>query len=239
MTSHHRPLRLFSLLILMVGLLSMGGCKPKSGKDHFALAKQLETQLGLAGDYASPGYEQVAQELMLAQEGDDTWEQSQTWLKDIQKARSDALWGKNQAPEVQEGGDHAPVASAAEQAAARKPAGAMTAAGWMPYNDVAVSGGGNAPTGSGGSSGKVATTKKAKGPIILYGTSWCGVCAQARAYFRSRGVSFIDKDVEKDASAMAEFKRKAPGATGYPVIDLGGEIMPGFSATALDSKLGI
>lgn len=68
--------------------------------------------------------------------------------------------------------------------------------------------------------------------IVLYGTSWCGACAQARSWFRARGIPFADKDIEKDPRAAAEMQHKMRRANlpfgGVPVIDLRGELMLGF-----------
>ena len=125
-----------------------------------------------------------------------------------------------------------------------KPAGSWTAAGWLPYNNVPTNPMGASASSASSSSmaakraaGKQSSSKCVKGPVVLYGTSWCGVCREARAFFKKKGVSFVDKDVEADASAMSEMKRKAPAASSYPVIDLGGEIMPGFSAQAIERKM--
>ena len=217
-------------------------CEPTSSVDHFAIAKELESKVPNPGDYGDPAYAAVAEELQLVQTGDATYEQAQTWLKVIRKGRQDALFGRNQAPEVQEGGFHASVDSAPEGGGAHDSAkGSWTAAGWLPYNNVPVNPSGTGSASSGTASktttGMQSSSKCSRGPVTLYGTSWCSVCREARAYLRKKGVSFTDKDVEADASAMSEMKRKAPSATSYPVIDIGGEILPGFSESAIDRKL--
>jgi len=77
--------------------------------------------------------------------------------------------------------------------------------------------------------------------VVLYGTSWCGACAQARAWFKSHGIPFIDKDVEKDERAAAEMQRKMRKAHmaigGVPVIDAMGELMLGFDEPRLSKLL--
>ena len=35
--------------------------------------------------------------------------------------------------------------------------------------------------------------------VVVYGTSWCGYCAKTKDLLKSKGVSFLDKDIEKDA----------------------------------------
>ena len=80
------------------------------------------------------------------------------------------------------------------------------------------------------------------GPVILYGTKWCGACKQARAYLRKKGIPFLDKDIEADADAAAELMRKARAAgiqaSGVPVIDVRGTLMQGFNPAKLDKLLG-
>jgi len=77
--------------------------------------------------------------------------------------------------------------------------------------------------------------------VTIYGTSWCGACAEARKYFTAKHIPFVDKDIEKDAQAAAELARKAKRAgfspRGVPVIDVRGHLLEGFSAQAVDAAL--
>ena len=77
--------------------------------------------------------------------------------------------------------------------------------------------------------------------VVLYGTSWCGACAQARGWVKSQGIPFADKDVEKDERAAAEMQRKMRRANmslgGVPVIDAMGELMLGFDERRLSKLL--
>lgn len=77
--------------------------------------------------------------------------------------------------------------------------------------------------------------------VTIYTTSWCSVCAELRKYLRRRGVSFIEKDIEKDPSAQAEMLNKlrlrGMRGSGVPVIDINGEIIVGFNKEILDSKI--
>jgi glutaredoxin len=72
-------------------------------------------------------------------------------------------------------------------------------------------------------------------PVVLYATSWCGYCAQARAYFAKKGVPYIEHDVEKSAAANAEFKRL--GGRGVPLIVHGANVMRGFREQSFDTLL--
>lgn len=77
--------------------------------------------------------------------------------------------------------------------------------------------------------------------VIVYGASWCGVCRTTARYLRGRGIPFVEKDIEKDPSARDEMNRKARAAgvepRGVPVIDVGGELLLGFDADALEMLL--
>jgi glutaredoxin len=75
------------------------------------------------------------------------------------------------------------------------------------------------------------------GDVTLYMASWCGACKAAAAYLRSRDVPFVEKDIERDASAAAEMQQKAQAAgktpRGVPVIDFRGTLLLGYDQAAL------
>lgn len=77
--------------------------------------------------------------------------------------------------------------------------------------------------------------------VVLYGTSWCGACVQARKWLREKGIVFADKDVEKDERAQAEMARKARRAGlqfgGVPVIDVRGRLLQGFDPAEIERLL--
>lgn len=77
--------------------------------------------------------------------------------------------------------------------------------------------------------------------VVLYGTSWCGACAQARRWLQERGVPFVDRDIERDERAAAQMRRRMKQAGipfgGVPVLDVGGELMLGFDAGRLERLL--
>lgn len=77
--------------------------------------------------------------------------------------------------------------------------------------------------------------------VTVYGTSWCGACAQARAWLTEQKVPFTDKDVEADPAAASELARKAKAAgiqpRGVPVLDVKGTLLEGFSPSAVASAL--
>jgi glutaredoxin len=78
--------------------------------------------------------------------------------------------------------------------------------------------------------------------VTLYGTSWCGVCRQARQYLSARKIPFADKDIERDPAAAAELRAKA-GQLGIPtdrvpILDVRGRLLLGFDKARLEALLG-
>lgn len=71
--------------------------------------------------------------------------------------------------------------------------------------------------------------------VVMYATSWCPYCAQARAYFARAGIAYVEHDVEKSASANAEFRRL--GGRGVPLIVVGREKLNGFSEQGFEHLL--
>jgi glutaredoxin len=74
--------------------------------------------------------------------------------------------------------------------------------------------------------------------VIIYGAEWCGACHEAAAYLRSRGIAFVERDIEHDPGAREEMQRAASAAgiptSSIPIIDFRGTIMRGFDRAAID-----
>lgn len=70
-------------------------------------------------------------------------------------------------------------------------------------------------------------TKNPDNNVIMYATSWCGYCKQARNYFNANGIPYTEYDIEKDVDAKAAYDQL--GAKGVPVILVGENRMNGFS----------
>lgn len=92
-----------------------------------------------------------------------------------------------------------------------------------------------------GSRSRVMAAPAHTNQVVLYGTSWCGYCKQAREYFRRKHIDFIEKDVEKDPGAASELVQKATAQgvrpSGVPVIDVYGKIIAGWSQSAVEQAL--
>ena len=72
-------------------------------------------------------------------------------------------------------------------------------------------------------------------PVVMYSTSWCSYCAKAREYFAHSGIAYVEQDIDKSASAHAEFKRL--GGRLVPFIVVGREKMNGFSEQGFENLL--
>ena len=68
--------------------------------------------------------------------------------------------------------------------------------------------------------------------VEIYGTSWCPYCRMARDFFRSRGISFDDYDVERDYDAARRKKEIDPAGSGVPTTVIDGQVIHGFSEEA-------
>ena len=83
--------------------------------------------------------------------------------------------------------------------------------------------------------------EKQRPPVIMYATTWCGVCRTARGFLKKHGVAYQEKDIDKDRAAAAELQAKAQkagvSARGVPVFDVAGKILPGFDEGQLKQLL--
>ncbi|MCA9576350.1 MAG: glutaredoxin family protein [Myxococcales bacterium] len=73
-------------------------------------------------------------------------------------------------------------------------------------------------------------------PVVLYSTTWCGVCRQAREYLSANNVRYTEHDVEANPSARADHLRLNPRGS-VPTFDVGGEVLVGFSDAAFRQAL--
>ncbi|SNB46585.1 glutaredoxin domain-containing protein [Geobacter sp. DSM 9736] len=66
--------------------------------------------------------------------------------------------------------------------------------------------------------------------IVLYSVSWCPHCKEAKEYFTSRSIPFINKDVEADETFMEELSTRYKSQS-VPVIVIGDDkvVLRGFS----------
>ncbi|WP_394821980.1 glutaredoxin family protein [Pendulispora albinea] len=94
----------------------------------------------------------------------------------------------------------------------------------------------------GGGSSAEPGDPNARPAVIIYGAEWCGACHQAAAYLRSKGIPYVEKDIEADRGAAREMQGKlAKAGLGHgsiPVLDVRGKVMVGFNPRVVDEALG-
>jgi glutaredoxin len=71
--------------------------------------------------------------------------------------------------------------------------------------------------------------------VVMYATARCPYCQRARQYFRARGISWREIDIESSAQAEREFQ--ALGGAGVPLIFVNGARIAGFDAGHLDAVI--
>jgi len=91
--------------------------------------------------------------------------------------------------------------------------------------------------GTQGSLSELTETQKKRLDITMYSTSWCGYCKKARRWLTANGIPFVEKDVEKDAAAGAEFRALTGGRGGVPVITVGETVIRGFAERQLEAAI--
>lgn len=65
--------------------------------------------------------------------------------------------------------------------------------------------------------------------VVMYSTTWCGVCKRARRYFQARKIPFKEYDIEKTRKGKRDYARLQ--GRGVPIILVDGKRMSGFSAS--------
>jgi len=68
--------------------------------------------------------------------------------------------------------------------------------------------------------------------IIMYSAAWCRVCRKAKTYFNKNNISYTEYDIDKDKAANK--RHKEMGATGVPVLFIGGTRMNGFNIASFE-----
>ncbi len=74
--------------------------------------------------------------------------------------------------------------------------------------------------------------------VIVYSTSTCPYCLQAKDYFKENNIDFVDYNVGDDQEKAKEMMEKS-GQMGMPVIDIDGTIIVGFDKAKVNAALGL
>lgn len=68
--------------------------------------------------------------------------------------------------------------------------------------------------------------------VVMYSASWCTVCRKASKYFRQKGITFTEYDIERSEKGRREYNKL--GARGVPVILVGDKRLNGFTEEAFN-----
>jgi glutaredoxin 3 len=72
--------------------------------------------------------------------------------------------------------------------------------------------------------------------VKVYSTSTCPWCVRAKEFLKKKGVPYEDINVGEDENAANEMIEKS-GQMGVPVLDIGGTIIVGFDAAAIEKAI--
>jgi glutaredoxin len=75
-----------------------------------------------------------------------------------------------------------------------------------------------------------------KPKVELYTTSWCPWCKKAKAFFRSRGIVFVEYDIEKDKAAERR-KAQLDSQKGVPFAVINRKGIHGYNENAYNNLL--
>jgi len=68
--------------------------------------------------------------------------------------------------------------------------------------------------------------------VVIYTTSWCRICKQAKKHFRKNNIAYVAYDVEKSRTGKRDYKLLRGKAV--PIIIVGDKRMNGFTAPRFD-----
>jgi len=72
--------------------------------------------------------------------------------------------------------------------------------------------------------------------IIMYSTTWCGVCKRAKKYFQKNNIAYTEYDVEKSSKGKRDYKKM--NGRGVPIILIGKKRLNGFNASRFNQIYG-
>jgi glutaredoxin 3 len=72
--------------------------------------------------------------------------------------------------------------------------------------------------------------------ITIYTLSWCPHCRALKEYLSSKKIVYENIDMEENEEAAEDIIEKT-GQSGFPIIDIEGEIIIGFDREKIESLL--
>jgi len=74
--------------------------------------------------------------------------------------------------------------------------------------------------------------------VEIYTTQLCGFCHRAKGLLKSKGVSFAEYDVSRDAAKRQEMMQRSNGGRTVPQIFIGGKHIGGSDELAMLERGG-
>lgn len=71
--------------------------------------------------------------------------------------------------------------------------------------------------------------------VIIYSTTWCGICVKAKNWLKANRIRFREYDVEKSPKGQRDYKKLK--GRGVPIILVGQQRMNGFSPSRMRQML--
>ena len=71
-----------------------------------------------------------------------------------------------------------------------------------------------------------------KGKVVMYTTTWCGICKKAKKYFVKNNIPHVTYDVEKSSIGRMDFKSLK--GRSVPIIIFGKKRMNGFTVARFE-----
>jgi len=75
--------------------------------------------------------------------------------------------------------------------------------------------------------------------VILYCTAWCPACRRARAWFKERGIQYVEVDITRDRIAAQKVRGWANGNETTPTINIKGTVIVNFNEDKVKQALGM
>lgn len=71
--------------------------------------------------------------------------------------------------------------------------------------------------------------------LVMYGTTWCPGCKEAREYFKENNIEYTELDAEKSSKGKKNYAILQGG--GYPLIYVGHRFLPGFDKKKINTAI--
>jgi glutaredoxin len=74
--------------------------------------------------------------------------------------------------------------------------------------------------------------------VVMYCTSWCQDCPEARRYFKEHDIPYVEIDISRDRAAARRVRGWANGQETTPTINIRGQVIVTFNQARVEEALG-